>query len=107
MEQQKRLELLIQQKIRILEEEAKKRIANYLREKRKMSKRLEEIQLQRERLMLDQLNKAFRKSENQLISVLEKRKAEIRVRVGKLIAFFFIFFYVKLKYNVLMAQLNH
>lgn len=40
----------------------------------------QQLQLQRERLMLDRMNKAFRKSENQLIAVLERRRAEIKVR---------------------------
>ena len=41
VEQQKRLEQLIKQKILVLEEEAKKRIAHYLREKRALMKKME------------------------------------------------------------------
>ncbi len=32
--------------------------------------------------MMDRLQKAFRRSENQLVSALEKRKAEIKVKLS-------------------------
>ena len=39
----------------------------------------QQLQQQKEHLMLDRLQMAFRRSENQLINVLEKRKGEVKV----------------------------
>ena len=37
------------------------------------------MQQQKEKMLLDRLNKSFRKAENQLKAVLEWRKAEVKV----------------------------
>ena len=39
----------------------------------------QQVNQQRERVMVDRVNKAFRRAENQLVSVLERRKAEVKV----------------------------
>ncbi|KAK2169280.1 hypothetical protein NP493_1197g00020 [Ridgeia piscesae] len=66
------------------EEVAKKRVAAELKEKRKAMNRREVVTQHKERLMMDRLHKSFRRSENQLISVLERRKGEVKTTFGDL-----------------------
>lgn len=40
---------------------------------------LQEMVRQKEKLLMDRLHQAFRRSESQLISVLERRKGEVKV----------------------------
>ena len=80
-EQEARRQREHQQELLRREEEAKKRVALETRDHRRLLERQKEINQQRERLMLDQLHKAFRRSENQLVSALEERKGVVKVRI--------------------------
>ncbi|XP_046362564.2 uncharacterized protein LOC124139499 [Haliotis rufescens] len=73
-----------QEKLLHREEEAKTRVAKVTKEKREDIARREELMKQREKLLLDRLHKAFRRSESQLISRLEDRKGEVRTFYGDL-----------------------
>ncbi|XP_013405388.1 uncharacterized protein LOC106170172 [Lingula anatina] len=73
-----------QEGILISEEQAKKRMAKRLKEKRRLLAKREEIAQQKERLLMDRLHKAFRRSENQLTTVLERRKGEVKTMYGDL-----------------------
>ncbi|XP_035825164.1 uncharacterized protein LOC101851493 [Aplysia californica] len=66
------------------EEEAKKRMAAFVKEKRAFLERKEELLRQREKLLMDRLHRGFLRAESQLISVLEKRKGEVRTFYGDL-----------------------
>ncbi len=50
--------------------------------------------------MMDRLHQAFRRSQNQLVSVLENRKAEVKARrLRKTFVFFFFFLPGQTKYE--------
>ena len=83
-EQEARMQRDRQQEVLVREEEAKKRVAHELKEKRRLIARQEEILQQRERLMLARLQKAFRRAENHLVTTLENRKGEVRIFYGDL-----------------------
>ncbi|XP_052761377.1 uncharacterized protein LOC128204074 isoform X2 [Mya arenaria] len=66
------------------EEAAKKRVATYTKEEREELQRREEMLRQREKLLMERLHQAFRRAESQLISVLERRKGEVKTFYGDL-----------------------
>ena len=72
----------MEEKLLRLEEEVKVRVARYTKERREDIARREELMKQREKLLLDRLHKAFRRSESQLVGTLENRKGEVKVRVS-------------------------
>ncbi|ELU07382.1 hypothetical protein CAPTEDRAFT_226170 [Capitella teleta] len=83
-EQEAQLQRMREQEVLLREEDAKKRVAQDMREKRRKIARREEILQQKERLMLARLQKAFRKAENHLVHRLEDRKGEVKVFYGDL-----------------------
>ncbi|KAK3732447.1 hypothetical protein RRG08_037451 [Elysia crispata] len=66
------------------EEAARARLAQLLREKREFLERREEQLRQREKLLMDRLHRGFLRAESQLISVLERRKGEVKTFYGDL-----------------------
>ncbi|KAL3889356.1 hypothetical protein ACJMK2_001700 [Sinanodonta woodiana] len=84
MEQEAKLRREREQEILAREEQAKKHVAKFTKDKRTEVARREEILLQREKLLMDRLHLAFRRAESQLISVLEKRKGEVKTFYGDL-----------------------
>lgn len=66
------------------EEDAKKRVAKYTQERRQDLLRREELLRQREKLLMERLHQAFRRAESQLVSVLERRKGEVKTFFGDL-----------------------
>ncbi|XP_074656241.1 uncharacterized protein LOC141909627 [Tubulanus polymorphus] len=74
----------IQEEIVVREELAKKHIAEMLKEHRKHLQNREVLAQQRERILRDRLHKAFRQSENRLVNILQRRKAEIQAMYGDL-----------------------
>ncbi|XP_038052469.1 uncharacterized protein LOC119725181 [Patiria miniata] len=73
-----------QEDILLREEHAKGHVTKLMKEKRKALSRREQLNLQKERLLQDQLHKTFRKSENQLLRSLEIRKGEVKTMYGDL-----------------------
>ncbi|XP_064652604.1 uncharacterized protein LOC135503146 [Lineus longissimus] len=73
-----------QEKIVLLEEKTKKHIARTMKEKRDYLSRREFLAQQRERLLVDNLHKTFRRAENRLLSALEHRKGEVKTMYGDL-----------------------
>lgn len=64
---------------------------------------LQEMVRQKEKLLMDRLHQAFRRSESQLISVLERRKGEVKV-CDISVSFFFVFPYLVVqRVNVVMS----
>ncbi|XP_045180354.2 uncharacterized protein LOC123539694 isoform X3 [Mercenaria mercenaria] len=66
------------------EEDAKKRVAKYTQDRREDLQRREEMLRQREKLLMERLHQSFRRAESQLISVLERRKGEVKTFFGDL-----------------------
>ncbi|XP_033640408.1 uncharacterized protein LOC117300735 [Asterias rubens] len=73
-----------QEDILLREEKAKSHVTKMMKEKRKALSRREQLNLQKERLLQDQLHKTFRKSENQLLRSLQIRKGEVKTMYGDL-----------------------
>ncbi|XP_072021333.1 uncharacterized protein [Amphiura filiformis] len=73
-----------QEDILLREERAKRHVTKTMKDKRKELARMEELNIQRERLLQDQLHKTFKKSENQLLRSLEIRKGEVKTMYGDL-----------------------
>jgi hypothetical protein len=72
-----------QEEVVLLEERTKKHIARTMKEKRDYLGRREFLAQQRERLLVDNLHKCFRRGENRLLCALEKRKGEVKVGTFK------------------------
>ncbi|OWF49741.1 uncharacterized protein LOC110451314 [Mizuhopecten yessoensis] len=66
------------------EEMAKKRVAEETKLKREEIMRRLEMLRQKEKLLMDRLHRAYRRAESQLVSVLERRKGEIKTFYGDL-----------------------
>ncbi|XP_022101493.1 uncharacterized protein LOC110985071 [Acanthaster planci] len=73
-----------QEDILLREEKAKGHVTKIMKEKRKALSRREQLNLQKERLLQDQLHKTFRKAENQLLRSLQIRKGEVKTMYGDL-----------------------
>ncbi|XP_071854026.1 uncharacterized protein [Apostichopus japonicus] len=73
-----------QEAILLKEEKAKDHVVKVMKEKRRDLARREELNLQRERLLQNQLHHSFKKSENQLKRALSLRKGEIKTMYGDL-----------------------
>ncbi|KAH3752765.1 hypothetical protein DPMN_187391, partial [Dreissena polymorpha] len=73
-----------QQELLRREEDAKKRVAMFTKYQREELQRREEMLRQKEKLLMERLHQAFRRAESQLISVLERRKGEVKTFYGDL-----------------------
>ncbi|XP_067943495.1 uncharacterized protein [Watersipora subatra] len=78
LEKQRRQELLK------IEEDVKKRVAQDLREKRRLLARKVEIAKQKERLLLDAIHKTFKRAENKLSTNLIRAGGTIKTMYGDL-----------------------
>ncbi|ESO86001.1 hypothetical protein LOTGIDRAFT_235599 [Lottia gigantea] len=84
LEQESRLAREREEKLINREEQAKTRMATFVKDKRGDLARREELLRQKEKLMLDHVHKAFRRAESQLIGTLERRKGEVKTLYGDL-----------------------